>query len=81
MSSMFEIGSQWHTCGYCYAVIFGSAPVHGVGEPCPFKVAESLAYVEMLEAQKANYIGTGFMTTDMAEMMKRLFPGVEGEDP
>jgi len=68
----------WINCGYCFAYKWGEPP-HGSGMPCPVKLRESDAYVAMLEAQKASYVGSGFMVNDAAAMMRKL-TGIEEPD-
>ena len=62
----------WHNCTYCHAIAFGVEPVHGMGVPCPMKVLESEAYMEMLAAQTTSYTGTAFMSADMGAMLRKL---------
>lgn len=68
-SSAEALEPKWHGCGYCFAVSWGVGPVHGDGVPCPMKVAESTAQVELLEAQTAVALSQGMIATDMSEKM------------
>lgn len=67
---------KWQVCAYCYAT--GYAPVHGEGNPCPLKLAESEAYIGMLEAQAAAAQGSAFMAADGTAMMKKML-GIEDD--